>query len=115
MTMSTANMNTTATPSLSTKSERFDGETFDAALDEDRLTTQLERVRAFMLRGHWHTLAEIARAVQGSEASVSARLRDLRKARFGGFIVQRRRRGDPKSGLHEYRVWRNTPEQGVML
>ena len=35
------------------------------------------------------------------EASISARLRDFRKH---GLSVERRRRGDPRAGLWEYRV-----------
>lgn len=40
-------------------------------------------------------------ATGAPEASASARLRDLRRA---GLTVERRRRGDPKAGLWEYRV-----------
>lgn len=79
----------------------FDGATFTPELDADRLTTQLSRVKALMLDGHWHSLAEIARRVGGSEAGVSARLRDLRKPRNGGYTVERERVQD---GLFEYRI-----------
>ena len=83
----------------------FDGATFDENLDGERLSTLLVRVRSYMLNGGWATLSEIATAsAAGSEASVSARLRDLRTEKFGSFTVDRRRRGDPKNGLHEYRV-----------
>jgi hypothetical protein len=83
----------------------FDGETFDAARDENRLTTQLEAVKALMLPdGQYRTLAEIAAATGGSEAGVSARLRDLRKPRFGSYRVERRR-VPGAAGLHEYRVF----------
>ena len=79
----------------------FDGDTFDLERDGQRLRTNLERVASLMGDGQWRTLAEIATATGGSEAGVSARLRDLRKARFGGFTVARRRRD---GGLWEYRV-----------
>jgi len=79
----------------------FDGPTFDRALDGARLTGQLHRVLAVMRDGRWRTLREIAALVRGSEAGVSARLRDLRKARFGAHVVERRRRF---GGLFEYRV-----------
>lgn len=82
----------------------FDGETFVQALDEKRLKTLMGRVTAYMSRGIWSTLREIQEHCGGSEASVSARLRDLRKAKFGAFTVERRRRGDPKAGIHEYRL-----------
>lgn len=79
----------------------FDGTTYDRALDGQRLGTQLERVRALMADGQWRTLAEIAAAVGGSEAGVSARLRDMRKVKFGGADVRGRRR---EPGLWEYAV-----------
>jgi hypothetical protein len=80
---------------------RFDGPDLQPA-DEVRLSGQLARVRTVMSGGAWLTLAEIAeRAAGSSEAGVSARLRDLRKPRFGGHTVERRRR---TQGLWEYRV-----------
>jgi hypothetical protein len=82
----------------------FDGATYSPAADRRRLTGQLARVRALMSDGRWRALAEIAAEVGGSEAGVSARLRDLRKARFGGHAVDRRRRGEAGRGLFEYRL-----------
>lgn len=83
---------------------RFDGRTFDADADGQRLAGQLERVRALMADGTWRTLAEIAARVGGSEAGVSARTRDLKKKRFGGHKVEKRRRGGANKGLWEYRL-----------
>ena len=83
---------------------RFDGATFDAALDTDRLTRQLDAVRRWMLTHGCQSLAEIAAGTGFPEASVSARLRDLRKARFGGFTVERHRRS---AGTWEYLVLPN--------
>lgn len=80
---------------------RFDGATFSPELDGERLGGQLVRVRDLMLDGSWRTLREIAAAVGGSEAGVSARLRDLRKRRFGGFVVLRERMN---SNVHRYRL-----------
>lgn len=82
----------------------FDGETYEPEHDGARLSRLLERVRAVMLDGQWRTLAELVVSCGGTEASVSARLRDLRKDRFGGWCVERRRRGAEKRGLFEYRV-----------
>lgn len=79
------------------------GVTIDTAKDRERLAGQLERVTRLMCDGRWRTLAEIAQSVNGSEAGVSARLRDLRKRRFGGHAVERRRIYGG-NGLHEYRV-----------
>lgn len=82
----------------------FDGDTFEPNLDFSRLLTLMERVEALMSDGLWRTLEEIRSLCGGSEASVSARLRDLRKEKWGAHIVERRRRGEPKAGLWEYRV-----------
>jgi len=82
----------------------FDGVTYSSELDGERLSSQLERVRRLMADGKWRTLAEIRAECGGSEAACSARLRDLRKPKFGGHVVERRRRGDGRKGLHEYRM-----------
>lgn len=77
----------------------FSGATYDPAQDKDRLEKQLGRVYACMIDGGWRTLPEIQRVAGGSEAAISARLRDLRKAEFGGYKVSRRPR---TIGLWEY-------------
>ena len=38
------------------------------------------------------------------QASISARLRDLRKPRNGGYVIERRRRGEAAKGIFEYRM-----------
>jgi hypothetical protein len=81
--------------------ERFDGETFDPVRDAARLTAQLDAVRELMKDGQWRTLQQIAAAVGAPEASVSARLRDLRKERFGAWTVERQHVG---GGLFHYKV-----------
>ena len=88
---------------------RFDGETFEPNLDGERQENQLEGVRRAMIVAArridaWLTIGELRAAAGGSEAGISARIRDLRKARFGGNVIERRRRGDPKRGLFEYRL-----------
>ena len=69
-----------------------------------RARTQIEVIRDVMLSaaecansfgvpdGGWMTLREIAELTAYAEPSVSAQLRRLRKPRFGGFTVERRRR-----------------------
>ncbi len=79
----------------------FDGETYDAVRDHDRLASQLTDVRDTMLDGVWRTLALIEAMTGHPQASVSARLRDLRKLKFGGYTVERRY---VQAGLYEYRV-----------
>jgi len=78
----------------------FDGETYDKS-DQDRLRSQLERVRKLMSDGKWHTLGSISIELGYPEASVSARLRDLRKPKFGGHTVERKHMG---RGLWLYRM-----------
>lgn len=86
------------------ESEIFDGETFEKQHDGTRLARQLTAVRAYMNDGRWHTLGEIAAAVRAPQASVSARLRDLRKDRFGARVVERRHRHARERGIFEYRL-----------
>lgn len=78
-----------------------DGETYERRKDKARLNAQTYRVWHLMSDQQWRTLREIARATGDPEASVSARLRDLRKEKFGGFDVQRQRRTE---GTFEYRM-----------
>ena len=83
---------------------RFSGSTYDPNLDHDRLKAQLERVRGLMKDQEWRTLFRIADATGDPTQSVSARLRDFRKQRFGGHTVNRRRSGDGTRGLFEYQL-----------
>jgi hypothetical protein len=76
--------------------------------------TQLGTIRDLMLeaaaRGAWLTLTEIAEPTAFGEASISAQLRHLRKARHGRYRVEKRRRrlGESEAGpatwLWEYQV-----------
>lgn len=67
----------------------FGGETYDPDRDHDRLAGQLKRVLTLMSDGNWRMLLLISDEVGGSEAAVSARLRDLRKKKYGGREVLR--------------------------
>jgi hypothetical protein len=79
----------------------FGGATYDPAQDHKRLSGQLLRVYMLMRDSRWRTLAQIKAEVGGSEASVSARLRDLRKDDYGAFVVDRER---IDGGLYTYRL-----------
>lgn len=85
----------------------FGGKTFVEEKDGQRLSTQLNATFAIMSDGNWRTLPEIAALLKdqtGKEAttqSISARLRDFRKEKFGGHTVERRR---ISGGLFEYRL-----------
>lgn len=78
-----------------------DGKTYNHARDARRLAGQHCRVLAFMQDERWHTLSEIAVYTRDPEASVSARLRDLRKPRFGSYTIQREY---VERGLFRYRL-----------
>jgi hypothetical protein len=85
----------------------FDGVTFDHDLDHPRLTGQLARVFRILSGGEWWTIpgierATAARGFHDSPQAISARIRDLRKEKFGGFTVEHRR--IRRSGLWEYRI-----------
>lgn len=68
-----------------------DGETYEKSKDYARLNAQHLRVYEAMKDERWMTLRGIADLTGDPEASISARLRDFRKPRFGGHIVLRDR------------------------
>ena len=86
---------------MTSRTYRFDGTTFDMPRDGPRLTSQLARVQKVMADGKWHTLVEIAFMADAPEASISARLRDLRKERFGSHEIEREY---VSQGLWRYRL-----------
>ena len=93
-----------ATTALTVRA-KFVGSDYVPARDDARLSRQMDRVRDFMLgHGGWYTLAEIAEAISEPPSSISAQLRHLRKAKFGGYAVQKRQRTGSKGGTFEYHV-----------
>lgn len=83
----------------------IDCETYEPEHDQVRLGKQALAVMELMRDGKWRTLREITEEIGGgSEAGVSARLRDFRKSAFGGHTVNRRRRGAESAGVFEYQV-----------
>lgn len=83
------------------RSDAFDGATYIPGRDYERLTGQLKAVFDLMKDGEWRTLAQIQQTVEGSQTAISARLRDLRKPKYGAHemvseYVER--------GLYRYRV-----------
>lgn len=67
----------------------FGGYTYIEKRDGARLGAQLQGVFDLMKDGRHRTLAEIAKATGYPEASISARLRNLRDERFGGHTVNK--------------------------
>lgn len=80
---------------------RYNGPEYVPERDNERLDTQLGRVKTCMADGDWRTLQQIADATGDPVASISAQLRHLRKRRFGSHVVERRHLGN---GLFTYRV-----------
>lgn len=87
----------------------YDGASFDPAKDEVRLNRQQAAVLEVMRDGGWRTLEMIQRHLRvhhelhASEASISARLRDLRKPQHGGHTIDRERLKEA-DGLWRYRL-----------
>ena len=72
--------------------------------------TQREVVRDVMLAagkyGAWMTLGELARLTRYGETSISAQLRHLRKAKCGGYVLEKRvRRPEVVSSEEHFVVW----------
>lgn len=83
-----------------------DGRTFVAGLDRFALDTQAGLCFLYMSTHEWVTPGEVADAIGWEDwdhGSVTARFRDFRKPKFGGYVVERRRRAGSKR-LHEYRL-----------
>jgi hypothetical protein len=78
------------------------GPAYTESLDGSRLNKQLHAIYRYMSDGGWHTLAEIS-ALGYPEASVSAQLRHLRKPKFGGHTIIKRRHASG-NGQWEYQL-----------
>jgi hypothetical protein len=80
--------------------ERF-GPAYSELHDGARAITQVEVIRDVLFSaeecrprdGGWMTLRELGDLTTYGEASISAQLRHLRKQRFGGYVIEKRRRG----------------------
>jgi hypothetical protein len=80
-----------------------DGWTYDNGRDRIRLNAQHLRVYRAMYDGSWWTLRTLSEFTGDPESSISARLRDFRKPRFGDHMVERRH---VEGGLWKYRlIW----------
>jgi hypothetical protein len=85
----------------------FDGDTFDRERDGKRLLTQQQAVESLMRDGKARTIPEIVAGIKryygvtATESGVSARIRDLRKTKFGGYRVDSTYRA---AGVWEYKI-----------
>lgn len=90
---------------LKSNAAPFEGATYVASLDRERLGEQLLRVIDAMADGKWRSLREIAQITDDPEASISARLRDIRKLYGTNAMASRRRPSvDARKGVWEYQV-----------
>ena len=76
----------------------------------DVVPTQREVLRDVMLAagkyGAWMTLHELARLTRYGETSISAQLRHLRKAKCGGYVLEKRvRKPEIVSSEEHFVVW----------
>lgn len=85
-----------------TEHSLFDGpnDTADEGRDV-RLMNQLQRVYHVMRNGDQYTLSGLAMLAKAPEGSVAARIRDLRKPRFGQFTIETK---SLDHGLYGYRL-----------
>ena len=74
------------------KTARYEGPV--NAADCARLEGQSRRIWNLMIDGVWRTLSEIEHTTGDPAPSISSQLRHFRKTRFGGNIVNKRRRGN---------------------
>jgi len=79
-----------------------DGHTYSHDEDYLRLNRQAKRVFDAIAGGGWHGRGRLERKTGDNWASISARLRDFRKAKFGGWLIMRKRSEIP--GLFVYRL-----------
>jgi hypothetical protein len=94
---------------LNLKSISFDGPTA-MQIDVPRLSLQLTRVFELMKDAKYRTLREIANLTGCLETSASARLRDLRKPKFGSHAVDARR-AECAGLVYEYRLLVNQEKE----
>lgn len=79
----------------------FDGSSYEPERDHSRLAGQLADVRDCLRDGQWWGLHDIQHATGHPQASISARIRDLRKERNGAHTIERKYVVD---GLWVYRL-----------
>lgn len=79
----------------------FNGSNYDHTRDAPRLTDQMSRVFHALSGKQWHTLESISQITGDPTPSISAQIRHLRKARFGGWEILKIHQGN---GLFAYRM-----------
>ncbi len=74
---------------------------FMTDIETTRLLPQRERIFECMSDGNYWTLQSIAHRVGASEAGVSARLRDFRKAEWGSHTVMKKQKYPSNQWLYQ--------------
>ena len=101
-----------AKKSLTIHDSKFDGSDVVKKLDNPRLEKGITRIFNYMKGERWLTLETISESTSIGESSVSAQLRNMRKDRFGGHTIEKRRKGERTSGLWEYKLIINESSNG---
>lgn len=107
-------------PSKNWKGNTFDGAVYEEEKDVVRLSGQIERVHTILAQSKdvWLTVSEIQIKIANEfllddpECSISAQIRNLRKERFGGYMIEKQRRGSEDSAIWEYQL---QPENGPIV
>ncbi len=87
---------------VKTKIIEFDSGIKLTVAEHVALGKQCERILGYLLDGAWHSIDEIASATATKITSADAQVRNLRKAKHGGFDVVYERMG----GVAHYRLER---------
>lgn len=82
----------------------FNGSDYVPKFDDTRLRGQIKDIYELMKDGKFRTLREISDLTGHPEASVSAQIRHLKKARHGSHVVNKQPRGEREKGLWEYQL-----------
>ena len=69
----------------------FDGAVYNSTRDRERLTGQLHSIFMLMSDGNYRTVNEIHEQLGYPHASISAQLRNLKKPKFGGHGLEKKR------------------------
>lgn len=80
---------------------KFNGADYQPKRDNKRLENQHKHIKEFMSDGVYRTLSEISQQLGYPESSISAQLRHLRKARFGGHTINKTY---ISNGLYKYQL-----------
>lgn len=88
---------------------RFAGSSYIPKYDQVRLTKKLLMVFDLMRDQKYRTINEIYDELdhQVAHTTISANLRHLKKEEFGSHTMNKRRRGDDRSGVYEYQIIEN--------